>query len=131
MIAADRARWLGFLTLASAWTAGVAGMAVLPLAVSAFALASSTEGAPHAASLMGWLAILVGGSLVAYSACAATVAAGLWRGRRWARFGALGLGFANVFLPPFGTAFGVYTLWTLFVAPERPMTEIEVTDAHD
>ena len=123
MIAADRARWLAFLSLASAWTAGVAGLAVLPLAVSAFAVASSTEGAPQAAALMGWLALVTGGGLVAYASAAAIVAAGLRNGRRWARAGALGLGLTNVFLPPFGTAFGVYALWTLFVAPERPMSE--------
>jgi uncharacterized membrane protein (DUF2068 family) len=123
VIAADRARWLAFLSFASAWTAGVAGLAVLPLSVSAFAVAESTEGAPQAAALMGWLALLIGGALVAYAAAAATVAVGLWQRRRWARAGALGLGFTNVFLPPFGTAFGVYALWTLFVVPERPISE--------
>jgi len=132
VIAADRARWLAFLSFASAWTAGVAGLAVLPLSLSAFAVARSTEGAPQAAMLMGWLSLLIGGVLVAYGAAAATVAVGLWQGRRWARAGALGLGFANVFLPPFGTAFGVYALWTLFVVPERPISEreSEVTHAH-
>jgi hypothetical protein len=131
VIAADRARWLAFLSIASAWTAGVAGLAVLPLAVSAFAVASSTEGAPQAAALMGWLFLLIGGSLIAYAAAAGAVAAGLWQSRRWARLGGLGLGFANVFLPPFGTAFGVYALWTLFVAPERPISQSEVTHGHD
>jgi hypothetical protein len=131
VIAADRARWLSFLSLASAWTAGVAGLAVLPIAVSAFAVAGSTDGAPQAAALMGWLALMVGGALAAYAAASATVAVGLRRGRRWARLGALGLGFTNVFLPPFGTAFGVYALWTLFVAPKRPISETEVTHVHD
>jgi hypothetical protein len=131
VIAADRARWLSFLSLASAWTAGVAGLAVLPIAVSAFAVAGSTDSASQAAALMGWLALMAGGALVAYAAAAAAVAVGLHRGRRWARAGALGLGFANVFLPPFGTAFGVYALWTLLVAPERPISETEVTHAHD
>jgi hypothetical protein len=131
VIAVDRARWLAFLSIASAWTAGIAGLAVLPLSVSAFAVARSTEGAPQAAALMGWLALLIGGALVAYAAVAATVAAGLWQSRRWARLGALGLGFTNVFVPPFGTAFGVYTLWTLFVAPERPISGSEVTHAHE
>jgi hypothetical protein len=123
VIAADRARWLAFLSMASAWTAGAAGLAVLPLSLSAFALAGSTEGAPQAAALMGWLALGIGLALVAYAVGAATVAVGLWQGRRWARLGGLVLGFTNVFLPPFGTAFGVYALWTLFVAPERPISE--------
>jgi hypothetical protein len=131
VIAADRARWLAFLAMASAWTAGAAGLTVLPLGVSAFAVAGSTEGAPQAASLLGWLFLLIGAGLVAYAAGAAVVVVGLWQSRHWARVGALGLGFANVFVPPFGTAFGVYTLWTLFVAPERPISQSEVTHAHD
>ena len=131
MIAADRARWLAFLSMASAWTAGVAGLSVLPLSLSAFAVAGSTEGAPQAAALMGWLAFGVGLALVASATAATTVAVGLWQRRRWARLAGVVLGLTNVFLPPFGTAFGVYALWTLFIAPERPISESEVTHAHD
>ena len=118
MIEPARASWLAFLSLASAWAAAVAGLAVLPLAAAAFAIAAPA-GAPAMAAVAGWLGILVAFGALAYAAVSAVVATGLRQGRRWARGGAFGLAFANLFLPPFGTAHGVYALWLLLAAP-RP-----------
>lgn len=130
MIAAARASWLAFLSLASAWAAAVAGLAVLPLSAAAFAMAAPA-GAPAAAAVAGWLGILIAVSALGYAALAAVVAAGLRQQRRWARGGALGLAFANLFLPPFGTAHGVYALWLLLAAPRPHDHESEVTHEHD
>jgi hypothetical protein len=118
VIEPSRASWLAFLSLASAWAAAVAGMAVLPLSAAAFAIGAST-GAPAAARLVGWLGVLIGCGALGYAAASAVVARGLWRGSRWARAGAMGLAFANLLVPPFGTAHGVYALWLLLAAP-RP-----------
>ena len=98
MIAA-RASWLAFLSLASAWAAAVAGLAVLPLAAAAFAIGASS-GAPAAATLAGWLGVIIGVGALAYAAASFAVARSLRQGGRWARGGALGLAFANLFVPP-------------------------------
>jgi hypothetical protein len=122
VIEVERASWLAFLSLASAWAAAVAGLAILPLAASAFAIGASTgtsSGALAAAMLAGWLGVLIALGALAYAAASALVARSLQQGRRWARGGALGLAFANLFVPPFGTAHGLYALWLLLAAP-RP-----------
>jgi hypothetical protein len=122
------ASWLAFLSLASAWAAAVTGLAVLPLAAAAFTIGAST-GAPAAAVLAGWLGVLIGCGALAYAGASAAVAHGLQQGRRWSRGGALGLAFANLFVPPFGTAHGVYALWLLLAAPRPHDPVSEVT--HD
>jgi hypothetical protein len=130
VIESGRASWLAFLSLASAWAAAVAGLAVLPLSAAAFTIGAST-GAPAAAMLAGWLGVLIGCGALAYAAASAAVARGLRQGRRWARGGALGLAFANLFVPPFGTAHGVYALCLLLAAP-RPHAHVsEVTHDDD
>jgi len=126
MIEPGRASWLAFLSLASAWAAAVAGLAVLPLAAAAFAIGASS-GALAAATLAGWLGVFIGAGALAYAAASFAVARSLRQGGRWARGGALGLAFANLFVPPFGTAHGVYALWLLLAAP-RPHDHVpEVT----
>jgi hypothetical protein len=130
VIEPSRASWLAFLSLASAWAAAVAGLAVLPLSAAAFAIGAST-GAPAAATLAGWLGVVVGCGALGYAGASAAVARGLREERRWARPGALGLAFANLFVPPFGTAHGVYALWLLLSAP-RPHDHLsEVIHDHD
>ncbi len=129
MIEPARATWLAFLSLASAWAAAVAGLSVLPLAAAAFAIGSA--GGPGAATLAGWLGLAIGVGAIAYAATSAAVARGLRQGRRWAHGGALGLAFANLFVPPFGTAHGVYALWLLLAAPRPHDPVSEVTHEHD
>ncbi len=118
MIEQARASWLAFLFLASAWAAAVAGLAMLPLSAAAFAI-GGVAATPAAPALAGWLGALVGTAALAYAAASFAVARSLRQGRRWARGGALGLAFANLFVPPFGTAHGIYVLWMLLAAP-RP-----------
>jgi hypothetical protein len=122
VIESGRASWLAFLSLASAWAAAIAGMAVLPLSAAAFAI-SASSGAPASAKLAGWLGLFIGCGALVYAAASATVAHGLRQRRRWAHGGALGLAFANLFVPPFGTAHGAYALWLLLAAP-RPHDHI-------
>jgi hypothetical protein len=126
----SRASWLAFLSLASAWAAAVAGVAVLPLAAAAFAVGASS-GAPAAAVLAGWVGLLAGFAALGYAAASAAVARSLRSGGRWARGGALGLAFANLFVPPFGTAHGVYALWLLLAAPRPHDPVSEVIHEHD
>jgi len=125
VIEAGRASWLAFLSLASAWAAAVAGLAVLPLSAAAFAIGAAANG-PAMATLAGWLGLLLGVTALAYAGVSAAVARGLRQGRRWARGGALGLAFANLFVPPFGTAHGIYALWLLLAAPRPhdPVSEV-------
>jgi len=130
VIEPERASWLAFLSLASAWAAGVAGVAVLPLAAAAFAVGASS-GAPAASMLTGWLGLIIGVGALGYAVASAAVARSLQRGGRWARGGALGLAFANLFVPPFGTAHGVYALWLLLAAPRPHDPVSEVIHAHD
>lgn len=119
MIERERASWLAFLSLASAWAAAVAGLAVLPLAAAAFAIGASSA-VPAAATLVGWLGTIIGVGALVYAAASFAVANGLLQNRRWARGGALALAFANLFVPPFGTAHGAYALWLLLAPPRTP-----------
>ncbi len=103
---------LGLLCVASAFVASVAGLALLPLAAAALALRA--DGAPDfparfTAGLVASLALV----LLAYAAAIAATGGGLRRRRRRARSTALVLGVINLFVPPFGTAFGAYALWVL------------------
>jgi len=45
----------------------------------------------------------------------------LRRFREWARTFAILFAFANLFIPPFGTALGVYSLWALLHRGARPL----------
>ncbi len=119
MIEPGRASWLAFLSVASAWAAAVAGLAVLPLSAAAFAV-GAVSGAPAAPALAGWLGALGGTGALGDAAASFAVARSLRLGRPWARGGALALAFANLFVPPFGTAHGVYALWLLLAAPRPP-----------
>jgi hypothetical protein len=121
-----RASWLAFLSLASAGAAAVAGFAVLPLSAAAFAI-GAVSGAPAAPTLAGWVGALVSTGALLYAAASFAVARGLRQGRRWARGGALGLALVNLFVPPFGTAHGVYALSLLLAAPRPHDAHPEVT----
>ena len=129
MIAPTRASWLAFLSLASAWAAAVAGLAVLPLSAAAFAIAPSA-GTPAAAMLVAWLGVALGVAALSYAAASATVAHGLRCGSSLAHRGALALAFVNLFVPPFGTAHGIYALWLLLAAPRPGEAASEVTHVH-
>ena len=130
MIEPARASWLAFLSLASAWAAAVAGLSVLPLAAAAFAIGSAGgAGGRDSGRLAG-----PGDRRRRHRATLPPrrpSRRGLRQGRRWAHGGALGLAFANLFVPPFGTAHGVYALWLLLAAPRPHDPVSEVTHDHD
>ena len=130
MIEPARATWLAFLSLASAWAAAVAGLSVLPLAAAAFAIGVGRWRRRPRRWPAGW-AWPSASAPSRYAAASAAVARGLRQGRRWAHGGALGLAFANLFVPPFGTAHGVYALWLLLAAPRPHDPVSEVTHEHD
>ena len=62
------------------------------------------------------LALLWGGGHV-------IVGLGLRRRRQWSRLAALILGSVDLLLLPYGTALGVYALWTLLREPAKPLFE--------
>jgi hypothetical protein len=125
----ERAAWLAFLAFASAWVSLVAGLATLPVSVSAAALARAGAAPPRPAWLLAWLAGAAAAAALAHAGLCAVVAHGLRRGRPWARTGAWALAAVALLLPPFGTAFGAYVLW-LLRAPRSADETLEVTHDH-
>jgi hypothetical protein len=126
----QRAGWLAFLALASAWIAAVAAMAALPVSASAVALARSGDASPRAALVLAWLAGTAAAAALVYAAACALVARALRRQRPWARGGAIALAAVNLLLPPFGTAHGAYALWILLRAPASADDTDEDNDDH-
>lgn len=129
-IGRERAAWLAFLALASAWIASVAGLASLPVAASAVVLARAGTASPRAALLLAWLAGTIALAALAYAGLCAFVAHGLRRERSWARGGALALAGVNLLLPPLGTAHGAYALWLLLRTPTSTDDTDEGNDDH-
>ena len=129
-IGRERAAWLAWLALASAWTAAVAGLAALPVPAAAIVLARTGAAAPQGALLLAWLAGIATLAALGYAGLSAFVAHGLRRDRAWARAGALTLAGVNLLLPPFGTAHGAYALWLLLRMPDSADDSVEVSDDH-
>lgn len=102
------------------------GLSTLALGVAAAALFASAEG-PGAGQF--------GAGLTAAIFTALAIIAILWglghvvvgrpmrRRRRWSRLGALMLGSVDLALLPYGTALGVYTLWTLLSEEGKSLFE--------
>jgi hypothetical protein len=72
----ERAAWLAFLAMASAWVAGVAGLAALPVSASAVVLARSGGAAEDAAWLLARLSGLAAAAALAWAGISA------WTARR-------------------------------------------------
>jgi hypothetical protein len=91
------------------------GVSLVVLAVGAGAIAAMPAHA-DASVAAGLTGILLGGTglaLVAGGLLCVWVGLGLRRHRAAARIAALALAILNLFVLPFGTALGIYTLWTL------------------
>jgi len=106
---------LGLLHLIWGGLGVLVGVSLVVLAAGAGAIAAMPDHADTSVAA-GLTGILLGGTglaLVAGGLLSAWVGAGLRRHRAPARIAALALAILNLFLLPFGTALGIYTLWTL------------------
>jgi len=74
---------------------------------------ASTPSAALAAKLTAGTFAAVAGLLIAWSAMTAWAGRAVRRRRPWARLVALALSVLHLFILPFGTALGVYSLWVL------------------
>lgn len=101
------------------------GVSLLALAAGAGAIAAMPEHADAgvAAGLTGILLAGTGLALVAGGLVCVWVGIGLRRHRAVARIAALALAILNLFVLPFGTALGIYTLWTLVHHEARTLFE--------
>ncbi|HEY8549332.1 MAG TPA: hypothetical protein VIL35_05190 [Vicinamibacterales bacterium] len=104
---------LGLLCIVAGAVAGLAGLALLPLAAAALALRAAGEASPLAAAFTGVLFAVLAGIALVYAAASVVIGRGLRRHERWARTAALVLAPLNLLVPPFGTALGGYALWVL------------------
>jgi fumarate reductase subunit D len=95
----------------------VVALAILALGLAALALISSPatgeSGAALAGSFISALFLTLSVLTSLWGAIHILVALALHRGREWARAFGIVLGIFNLFVPPFGTALGVYALWVL------------------
>lgn len=101
---------LTVLVALSTLALAIGAAALIPTAGLA-ARATSAAFAVLAAVALAW----GGGTLV--------TGAALQRRQRWARLLGLGLAILNLFVIPFGTALGVYTLWVLINDRTRQLFE--------
>jgi hypothetical protein len=110
---------LALLCQVSAFVAAVAGFALLPLAAAALALRAGGDAPDFPARFTAGLIASLGLMLLVYAGAAASTGRGLRRRLRYARTSCLVLGAVNLFVPPFGTAFGAYALWVLLRVDPR------------
>jgi len=75
--------------------------------------ASGEEGAPLGRAILGFTGLALTLSLLLASAPAIICGWGLLKFRPWARILAIVLGAVSLVAFPYGTVFGVYTLWVL------------------
>ncbi|MFB3853412.1 MAG: hypothetical protein ACE148_06260 [Vicinamibacterales bacterium] len=112
-------RLWGFLSL-------LVGLALLSLGLGAAALVRSTGGAAadsFAAKVTAAVFLTLAAIVVLWAAVHLLNGRALVRRRRWGRAVALVLAVLDLFLVPFGTALGVYTLWVLMHDDTRSLFE--------
>ena len=116
---------LGILYLVWGGLAVLLAVSVLLLAGGALALLVDEEAAGVAAGFTAAVFSSVGVLLLAGGGLAAWAGSRLRRLRPSARLVVLGLGVLNLFLLPFGTALGIYSLWVLLNDGVRARFEVQ------
>jgi hypothetical protein len=109
----------------------LAGALTLLLAVSSLALglgaaaliSPQTDAASLAARATAAAFAVIAVLAFAWGAASLWAGAGLRRRHRWARLVALGLAVLDLFMIPFGTALGAYTVWVLVNERSRQLFE--------
>jgi hypothetical protein len=106
---------LGILYFGAAAIGIVLALAFVCLGIGAATIASEvvTDSARLAARLTAGTLFTFALALTVWAAVQAWTGRGLRERRHWARHGGLVLAVLNLFILPFGTALGVYTLWVL------------------
>lgn len=106
---------LGVLYFGAAGIGVVLALAFLSLGVGAATIAGevTTDAGQLAARLTAGTLFTFALVLSVWSAVQVWTGRGLRERRPWARHGGLVLAVLNLFILPFGTALGVYTLWVL------------------
>lgn len=82
-----------------------------------------SQGEREAAGILAIVAVALVGLLVVLALPGIIGGWALYTGRSWGRPVVLVLGILDLFSIPFGTALGVYTLWTLLHNPEPPIVK--------
>lgn len=98
----------GFLSLL-----GMCGLFSMPIIVGLTAGASGEPGAGEATAITAIMGLLLGGLFLLISIANWVIGWGLWRGRDWARIGAIGLAFFRLLNIPLGTVIGGLIIWYL------------------
>jgi len=113
--------------LASLWgaLATLVGLSMLLLAAGAMAIFAAPEGetVALAAGLTAAVFASIGGFSLLWGVAHIWVAVRLRRRDTFGRAGMLGLAVVNLLVFPFGTALGVYALWTLLTNEGRRLFE--------
>jgi len=86
-----------------------------------------SQGEQEAAGIIGIVAIAIGSFLALLALPGIIGGWALFTERPWGRPIVLVLGILQLINIPFGTAFGIYTLWTLLREPKAPMPTASTT----
>ncbi|MCX6551387.1 MAG: hypothetical protein NTY02_10355 [Acidobacteria bacterium] len=101
----------------------VTGLAILILALGAWAIITSAEraalGPDFAASLTAVTFFLFAAGALAWGGIHVLTGFALRRHRHWARLVGMGLAVLNLFFLPFGTGLAIYTFWALLADETR------------
>jgi hypothetical protein len=95
---------------------GVLGLIAAVVIFAVFGVAGGiviSQGEPGAATVIGIVALLIGGFLAVLALPGIIGGWGLLAQKQWARVLIIVLGVLHLLNFPFGTALGVYTLWVL------------------
>jgi len=114
---------LALLFNVTALLAGLTGLALLSLGLGATALVSANDTVDVAAGVAAATFLTIAVSFFIFGGVCFAVARGLKRHRAWARLTGIAVALINLFVPPFGTALGVYALWVLFGHDTRELFE--------
>jgi hypothetical protein len=106
---------LGLLYVVAGALSALVAVSLLSLGLGAFTVAWGPVGerTGMAATLTGAVFVVVAIVLLAWAALCAWAGRGLRRRRPWARLATLALSVLHLFILPFGTALGAYSLWVL------------------
>lgn len=103
------------------------GLSTLALGLGALALVTSVSrggGGQLAAGLTAAAFTTLAVIAIGWGLAHVTVGLPLRRHRPWARLSAVALGTADLLLPPYGTALGIYALWALLNDESKRLFEI-------
>lgn len=114
---------LGVLYVISGALSLLIGLSLLALAGGAFSIMTSapTDRAELAAALTAISFVTIAGIAAAWGAVSVLAGLALRRHRPWARPVGLAVAVLDLFVLPFGTALGIYSLWVLLANQSRDL----------